>query len=154
MAAPDDLHMLECMLNQLELEHSEDAAGEIAPGMATRVTDRMRMAMRTEAVESNMSILDYIEDTRMALRLSMANPGDDEEESSEDKQHEEDSFISLPDLSIGEDMGVNNSVNSCTGLPQGSDNIAHQGDSLPHTTAIQRDAGTEVITAQTGGSPG
>lgn len=157
-AAPDDLLMLESMLDQLELEnYSEDITEEIAPDMSTRVTDMMRMAMVDEAAKANMSVLEYIEDTSMALCLSIATPGDDEENNIEEvpkMQHDEDSFISLPDLSIGEDIGGSVDAGSKTGIPQGSDNKAHQGSGLPKAAALWQRAGAVVITTQTGDLPG
>ena len=116
------------------------------------ITEKMRTALANEAETSNMSILDYINDTRQALRVSMLAPTeeeDDHQEDSQKKQQDEDSFMSLPELSIGTlEADLN------TGLPQGSDNITHQGEGLPHAAAIGQSAGTEVITAQTGGNPG
>ena len=92
-----------------------------------------------------MTIIEYLEDTRQALRISMADPVEEEEEN----QGEEESFLSLPELSIG-DLDADND----TGLPQGSDNTTHQGAGLLHAAASGQSAGTEVITAQTGGNPG
>lgn len=125
--------------------------------MARKVTDRMRMATMDEAAKANMTILEYIKDPRMALRLSMVTLEDDEEDILDEvqkKQHDEDSFISLPDLSIGEDMEGTIDVGSKTGFPQGSDTIAHSGAGLPHAAATWQTAGLEVITAQAGGFPG
>ena len=102
-----------------------------------------------------MSVLEYIDDTRIALRLSMSTPAEEEEDYQDDghnRQADEESFMSLPDLSIGDAEDIN--ADTRNGLPQGSDNTANQGAALPRAAATGQPAGTEVITAQTGGIPG
>ena len=68
MAAPDDLHCLGCLLDQMELEIVGDAEGmEVAPGIAALLTDTMRSTAISEAAENGMTPLEYIQSLRTSL---------------------------------------------------------------------------------------
>ena len=164
MEAPDDLRTIDQLLDQLELELYEcDHLVESAPGISTRITDKMREALRTEAAEAHMSLIDYLQDLRASLYRThgKGDDDDDEEEKDEvdpsfrlkdddDEEDLQDTALYLPGQGAGQEQGIN--PNS-TGLPQGSGSITHDGGLVP-PSAAETAPGAGTVTAQTGGFPG
>jgi hypothetical protein len=158
MAAPDDLHRLGCLLDQLELEIVGNAEGmEVANGIAALITDTMRSTAIGEAAGVGMSPLEYIQSLRTSLHQTHGKSADediaDEERKKDDEEYGLDlDYMSLPDLSDTDD---DDRVTEITGLPQGSDNNAPSGGAdLPAVAGDAHATGNEIVTAQTGGIPG
>ena len=169
-AAPEDLRTIELLLDQLELELYEDEdVMESAPGMAERITEPMRIALRREATEAQSSLFDYINSLRSSLYRTHGKTDEDDDEDAgyddtedtEDpsfKLHddgediEQDTTLRLPGQSGGQEQTYTGS--DFTGLPQGSGSITQVGGFLTSSSADESAVGAETVTAQPGGIPG
>lgn len=169
MEAPEDLQMIDLLLDQLEIDMYEyDDVAESAPGIATRITDTMRTGLHLEAVEAKMTRFDYIHDLRAALYRAHGKRGnneelDDDAEDTEEaldpsfdlKDDEEDvlqdSSLYLPGQSENQEQEI---ISDFTGLPQGSGSITHAGGPMLPSLAAEAATGAGTVTAQPGGFPG
>ena len=170
MEAPEDLQIINLLLDQLEIDMYEyDDVAESAPGIATRITDTMRTALHLEAVEAKMTRFDYIHNLCAALYRAHGKRGDNEEldDDAEDteealdlsfdlKDDEEDvlqdSSLYLPGQSENQEQEI---ISDFTGLPQGSGSITHAGGpSMLPSLAAEAATGAGTVTAQPGGFPG
>ena len=151
LAAPNDLRLLEQLLDQLEAEQVGDMDGvEITAELATMLTEGMRTALVHEAAAESKSTLEYIDELRKSLHATYGKSAEDMEE---DGSFEEEmrnvetasqtSLSELPDLDKDLDELLAADPNR---FPQGSTGMA--GSTL--SVVDGHGAGT----SQTGGVPG
>lgn len=166
MEAPDDLKMIEQLLDQLEIELYEyEEFVESAPGISLRITDNMRAALHIEAATAQKSLFDYLQDLRSALYRTHGKGGEDDESYEDDydtteqqdpsyflKDGEEDGIedttLSLPGQGVTQEQ--DNDPDS-TGLPQGSGSSNPLGGISSPSSADGSATGTGTVTAQPGG---
>ncbi len=142
MEAPDDLHTIELLIDQLELElYGGNDGVEAAPGLSSRITPLMRAALHREAAEAGMDLDAYLHDLCSALYRTHGKGGEDEfaeDEDDADTEEIEDPSFNLKDdkeddldttLRLPGQGGVREQDygTDSTGLPQGV--ISQQGGS-------------------------
>lgn len=161
ITAPNDVRLLEQLLDQLEAEQVGDMEGvEFTPEVASMITAGMRTALVDEAAAESKSTLEYIEVLRRSLHETFGKSEENLEDDI-DNTHEDElrknadaasntSLSELPDLDKDLDKLM---AADPIFFPQGSNSMAEDvGTGTTYATIVVNSQGAG--TSQTGGVPG